>query len=197
MKIKGSGCVSLYQGFNPNESKFQKPCGGGRRECGARDKHGGCGNSPQVSGESPLLTINPPSECNCNVYNQIIEYNVNGSTMAYNIIENSSGKITATSTTTSAREVRLKIEVGFPTPLLGEIYFSGSSNREIIKFNNLTITNNGGFSFTDANLVGVRLGLVSPSHFIWNGKYIIRYDTINNVLKWGIFYEIKDRKSVV
>ena len=143
MKIKGSGCVSLYQGFNPNESKFQKPCGGGRRacgardkhggcgnspqvsggrrECGARDKHGGCGNSPQVSGESPLLTINPPSECNCNMYNQIIESNVNGSTMAYNIIDNSSGKITATSATTSAitsaREVRLKIEVGFPTPL--------------------------------------------------------------------------------
>ena len=43
-------------------------------------------------------------------------------------------------------------------------------------------------------LVGVRLGLESPSHFIWADKFIIRYDTIDDVLIPGISYEIFENK---
>ena len=65
MKIKGGGCAGLCQGFNPNESKCQcygcqTPCVGGRRACGRRDKHGGCGG----------CDVPPPDDCPGPNYNK-------------------------------------------------------------------------------------------------------------------------------
>ena len=93
MKIKGGGCAGLCQGFNPNESKCQcygcqKPCGGGRRACGRRDKHGGCGGCDEPPPQ-------PPEECKTCAVNDLIFTRYRNEIYFYKITKNENGVISA------------------------------------------------------------------------------------------------------